>query len=93
MLRDMGWNISIAPSSVIFTAAGGTNRASTPSNWSQSPLPGDDLTFRSNAAATYDVNMDLIGDTINIGRIAYSAIADVNRRLAGGGWITHRRMG
>jgi hypothetical protein len=34
-----------------------------------------------------------IGDTINIGRIAYCAIADVNRRLAGGGWITHSRRG
>jgi hypothetical protein len=32
-----------------------------------------------------------IGDTINIGRIAYYAVGDVNRRLAGGGWITHRR--
>ena len=34
-----------------------------------------------------------VGDTINIGRIAYCAIADVNRRLAGGGWVTHRRRG
>ena len=34
-----------------------------------------------------------IGDTINIGRIAYCAIADVNRRLAGGRWLAHRRRG
>jgi hypothetical protein len=32
-----------------------------------------------------------IGDTINIGRIAYCAVADVNRRLAGGGWLVHKR--
>jgi hypothetical protein len=32
-----------------------------------------------------------VGDTINIGRIAYCAIADVNRRLAGGAWLAHRR--
>jgi hypothetical protein len=32
-----------------------------------------------------------IGDTINIGRIAYCAVADVNRRLAGGRWVSHRR--
>jgi hypothetical protein len=31
-----------------------------------------------------------IGDTINIGRIAYCAVADVNRRLAGGGWLVHK---
>jgi hypothetical protein len=34
-----------------------------------------------------------VGDTINIGRIAYCAIADVNRRLAGGRWIANRRRG
>ena len=32
-----------------------------------------------------------IGDTINIGRIAYCAVADVNRRLAGGSWLLHKR--
>jgi hypothetical protein len=32
-----------------------------------------------------------VGDTINIGRIAYCTIADVNRRLAGGGWLAQRR--
>jgi hypothetical protein len=34
-----------------------------------------------------------VGDTINIGRIAYCAVADVNRRLAGGRWIAQRRRG
>jgi autotransporter-associated beta strand protein len=59
MLRDMGWNISVFSSTVLWTAAGVDNRASTLSNWSQTPYPGDALTFGNNAAGVFDVKMDL----------------------------------
>lgn len=59
MLRDMGWNISVFSSSVLWTPAGVDNRASTLTNWSQNPYPGDALVFGNNAAGVFDVRMDL----------------------------------
>jgi len=58
MYRDMGWNVSVFPSNVTWTAGGGNNLSSNNANWSQAPYPGDNLTFSTNAANVYDVKMD-----------------------------------
>lgn len=59
ILRDIGWDVSVFSSTVNWTPAGVNNRASTLNNWSQSPYPGDKLSFSNNAAAVFDVRMDL----------------------------------
>lgn len=76
MLRDMGWNISVASQEVSWTGAGGNNNASTAGNWSPAlPLPGDDLAFGSAGAAGPDVNMDLTLYSLGAIRFAENAPA------------------
>jgi len=73
ILRDMGWDISVYAATVDWTPAGADNKASTLSNWSQEPHPGDALTFKNNAAGVFDVRMDL--QLYQVERMTFTVVA------------------
>ncbi len=72
ILRDLGWNISVAPQQVLWTAPGPDNKASTNGNWTAPPMPGDSLSFGAIASVT-DVNMDVV--LYSVGGISFSSAA------------------
>jgi autotransporter-associated beta strand protein len=60
ILRDLGWSISVAPSSTTWTGLGADDVATTAANWSPAiPLPGDSVTFGPSPRTNVDMNLDL----------------------------------
>jgi len=72
MLRDMGWNVSVTPQTVVWTGASGVNSAATEGNWTPAlPMSGDNLQFAAAGPGGADIAMDL--DFGMLGQIEFAA--------------------